>query len=114
MASILIIEPDPTAQRLLEEFVAGLGHQIMGPQDMASGLGPDLVLLESADAAALAQAQALRTEHHALPIVCVSSAHPDQNVDELRPSAFLMKPFRGRLLDWAISEALTGESLVAA
>lgn len=115
MARILIIDPDSTAAQLLEEFVVEHGHQIVSPEDMASGPGLDLVLLESADTAALAAASELRERYDELPIVCVSNEHPNEEVDALRPSAFLMKPFRGRLLEWAISEALEAEpALVAA
>jgi DNA-binding response OmpR family regulator len=114
VASILIIEPDSVAHKLLAEFVSDLGHQVMGPEDTASGAGPDLVLLEPADEGSLALAQTLRARHARLPIVCVSSEHPTEAVDELQPSAFLAKPFRGRLLEWAIDEALLATPALAA
>lgn len=114
MARILIIDPDPTAAKLLEEFVVELGHQVAGPEDMASGLGPDLVLLDPADNGAIASAAALREQSERLPIVCVSTHHPSEEVDALRPSAVLMKPFRGRLLEWAITEALLAQPVLAA
>lgn len=114
VASVLIIEPEAMAYRLLAEFVGELGHQVIGPEDTASGPEPDLVLLEPADEGSLALAQALRAQYTRLRIVCVSSEDPNPQVDELEPSAFLRKPFRSRLLGWAIDEALIATPALAA
>jgi DNA-binding response OmpR family regulator len=112
VSGILVIEPDPIARQLLAEFVTGLGHEVV--DEPAAGATPDLVLIEPADAEALAQAQALRERQARVPIVCVSSEHPTEAVEELDPSAYLMKPFRGRLLEWAIAEALASAPALAA
>lgn len=114
VATILIIEPDATAHQLLADFVSELGHDVAGPEDTASGAGPDLVLLEPADEGSLALAQAMRADDRHVPIVCVSSEDPTDEVRELGPSAFLRKPFRGRLLEWAIDEALVAAPVLAA
>jgi DNA-binding response OmpR family regulator len=106
VSGILVIEPDPVARQLLADFVAGLGHDVV--DEPAAGATPDLVLIEPADEAALAAAQALREREAGVPIVCVSSEHPNEQIEELQPSAYLMKPFRNRLLEWAIAEALAG------
>lgn len=114
VASIIVIDADPVGRQLLEQFVTELGYAIAGPQDMATGPGPDLAIVDPADPAALAEAQALRRERNLMPIVCVSSVHPSDEVEALDPSAFLMKPLRGRLLDWAIADALETEPVLVA
>ena len=114
MARILIIDPDPAGRELVARLVTELGHAATGLEDTASGPGPDLAIVDPADPAALAAARTLRRERD-LPIVCVSSARPTAEVEALEPCAFLCKPLRARLLDWAIADALALEpALVAA
>ena len=113
MARILIIDSDPAGRERVAQAVTELGHATLGLEDMASGPGPDLAIVDPADPAALAAAHALRRERD-LPIVCVSSAHPTEEVEALDAAAFLCKPLRARLLDWAIADALALEPVLVA
>jgi DNA-binding NarL/FixJ family response regulator len=78
----------------------------------ASWPAPDLVLLEPADEASLATARALRERVAHLPIICLSNEHLVEVGESLEAAAFLMKPFRGRLLEWALAEALDAPAAV--
>ena len=113
VARILVIDSDPAGRERVITLLTELGHATMGLEDMASGPGPDLAIVDPADPAALAAAQALRRERD-LPIVCVSSAHPTEEVEALDAAAFLCKPLRARLLDWAIADALALEPVLVA
>jgi DNA-binding response OmpR family regulator len=113
VARILVIEPEAQARQYLESFVAELGHEVVQLKDEVGGLdekaswpAPDLVLLEPAAAESLAMVHALRERNPQLPIICVSSEHLNDELEALEAAAYLMKPFRGRLLEWAIAEAL--------
>jgi ABC-type sugar transport system substrate-binding protein len=113
VARILIIDADPAGPELVAQVVTELGHTVTGLEDMASGPGPDLALVDPADPAALSAALTLRRERD-LPIVCVSSTAPAAEVGALDPCAFLCKPLRARLLDWAIADALALEPVLVA
>lgn len=113
VARILVIDSDPAGRERVITLLTELGHATTGLEDMASGPGPDLAVVDPADPAALAAATALKRERD-LPIVCVSSAHPTDEVEALGPSAFLCKPLRARLLDWAIADALALEPVLRA
>jgi DNA-binding response OmpR family regulator len=113
VARILVIEPEAQAREYLESFLQELGHEVVqlegeigGLDETASWPAPDLVLLEPADEASLATARALRERIAHLPIICLSSEHLVEIGESLQAAAFLMKPFRGRLLEWALAEAL--------
>lgn len=112
MARILVIEPEAQAREYLESFLQELGHEVVQLEGEVGGLmkaswpAPDLVLLEPADEASLATARALRERVAHLPIICLSSEHLVEVGESLEAAAFLMKPFRGRLLEWALAEAL--------
>ena len=48
MATILIVDPDPSNRSLLELLSLRLGHRPIGPREWVEGAEPDLVLLEPA------------------------------------------------------------------
>ena len=48
MATILIVDPDPSNRSLLELLSLRLGHRPIGPREWVGGEAPDLVLLEPA------------------------------------------------------------------
>ena len=118
MARILVIEPEAQAREYLESFLQELGHEVVQLESEVGGLkkgswpAPDLVLLEPADEASLATARALRERVAHLPIICLSSEHLVEVGESLEAAAFLMKPFRGRLLEWALAEALDAPAAV--
>jgi hypothetical protein len=84
----------------------------VGGLKKASWPAPDLVLLEPADEASLATARALRERVAHLPIICLSNEHLVGVGESLEAAAFLMKPFRGRLVEWALAEALDAPAAV--
>jgi CheY-like chemotaxis protein len=107
VARVLILDPDPEARTLLELYFARLGHGAVGPRDIADGTSePDLVVVDPAAPAALAQAEQLRRRFRRLPIVCVSANPPTPEAETLDPVAYLSKPARSLVLDWAVAEAL--------
>jgi DNA-binding response OmpR family regulator len=112
VARILVIEPEAQAREYLESFLQELGHEVVQLEGEVGGLkkaswpAPDLVLLEPADEASFASARALRERIAHLPVICLSSEHLVEIGESLQAAAFLMKPFRGRLLEWALAEAL--------
>jgi DNA-binding response OmpR family regulator len=118
VARILVIEPEAQAREYLESFLQELGHEVVQLEGEVGGLkkaswpAPDLVLLEPADEASLATARALRERVAHLPIICLSNEHLVEVGESLEAAAFLMKPFRGRLLEWALAEALDAPAAV--
>jgi DNA-binding response OmpR family regulator len=118
VARILVIEPEAQAREYLESFLQELGHEVVQLEGEVGGLkkaswpAPDLVLLEPADEASLATARALRERVAHLPIICLSNEHLVEVGESLEAAAFLMKPFRGRLVEWALAEALDAPAAV--
>jgi CheY-like chemotaxis protein len=107
MARVLILDPDPESRNLLELYLARLGHETVRPRDPAGGgTEPDLVVLESASPAALREAEAVRSRLADVPIILISNEVPSPETSSLAPAAYLRKPARSHLLEWAIAGAL--------
>jgi CheY-like chemotaxis protein len=107
VATILIVDPDPSNRSLLELLSVRLGHTPIGPRDWVEGAEPDLVLLEPASRLGVRLVRGFRRRFPLLPILCVSIDGPTPQTRELGPVGHVMKPFRRSQLERAIELALT-------
>jgi CheY-like chemotaxis protein len=106
MARILISEPHPDLRALLEAIVRRAGHEPVGQGELTEDDAPAAMILEPASADGLAAAAGLRRRLENLPIICTSIAPPGEETRELRPVAYLLKPFRLVDLEAAIASAI--------
>jgi DNA-binding response OmpR family regulator len=106
MARILISEPHPDLRALLEAIVRRTGHEPVGQGELTDDDAPAVMILEPASADSLAAAARLRRRLENLPIICTSVSPPSPNTRDLRPVAYLVKPFRLGELEAAIVSAL--------
>ena len=108
---ILINEPHPLVQQMLERMVARLGYEpIAARTPVASQLASaDVLLVEMAAPLGVTFAQAAQFADPPLAIVCASVTGPPAELDELglELAAYLVKPFTSTQLDVAIRRALT-------
>lgn len=109
MARILVCEPNPEVRALLAHVVARLGHEPVqaedGPGDVLTD-DADVLLIEPAYQRALSMAEMLRARQGELPIVCASIFPPTPEWQELKPVAYLVKPFSLADLEQALLEAV--------
>jgi len=106
VATILIVDPDPSNRSLLELLALRLGHRPIGPREWVGGEEPDLVLLEPASRPGVRLVRGFRRRFPQHPILCVSIDGPTPETRELGPIGHLMKPFRRSQLERAIRLAL--------
>jgi DNA-binding response OmpR family regulator len=106
MARILISEPHPDLRALLEAIVRRTGHEPVGHGELTENDAPAVMILEPASADGLAAAAGLRRRLVDLPIICTSVFPPNAATRDLRPVAYLVKPFRLGELEAAIVSAL--------
>jgi CheY-like chemotaxis protein len=106
VATVLIVDPDPSTRSLLELLLLRLGHRPIGPREWVEGEEPDVLLLEPASRPGLRLARGVRRRFRDLPILCVSIDVPTRETRELRPVAHVMKPFRRSQLETALEQAL--------
>jgi DNA-binding response OmpR family regulator len=106
VARILIHEPHPDVRVLLEAVVRRAGHEPVGHGELTVDETPELMILEPASAEGLAAAAKLRRRLEDLPIICTSIEPPSAVTRALDPFTYLVKPFRLRELESAISQAL--------
>lgn len=113
MGRILIGEPHPEIRELLTHVVRGLGFESVS---IPHGSGSsdldriDVLLLEPGDYESRTVASRLRAQDPDLPIVCVSIYPPHtDDLAQLEPVAYLVKPFSLTALQSALAEA-TGRS----
>jgi DNA-binding response OmpR family regulator len=106
MARVLISEPHPDCRTLLELVVQRVGHDPVGPGELAGDDDLGLMILEPAAAEGLAMASRLRHRFEDLPIICTSIRPPTAVTALLRPAAYLVKPFRLAELERALLEAI--------
>jgi CheY-like chemotaxis protein len=107
MATILIVDPDPSNRSLLELLALRLGHTTIGPREWVRGEEPDLLVLEPESRPGVRLARGVRRRFPHLPILCVSIDGPSPETRELDPIGHLMKPFRRSQLEQAIELALS-------
>jgi DNA-binding LytR/AlgR family response regulator len=116
--SILIVEDDPIIGADLEDRLTDLGYQIFGPYESGEealaefeAIKPDLALL---DIQLAGKWDGIETAHQLLkkknlPIIFLTSNSDEATfakAKQIRPAAFLSKPFRGRDLKHAIELAI--------
>jgi DNA-binding response OmpR family regulator len=106
VARILISDPHPDSRALFELVVRRAGHEPVGLGELADREPPELMILEPASGEALEIAHRLRRRLEDLPIICTSIQPAGPAVANLRPSAYLVKPFRLSELEAALASAL--------
>ena len=107
VARVLISEPHPDSRALFELVVRRAGHQPVGFGELADREPPELMILEPASGEALAIAHQLRRRLEHLPIICASIRPAGPATNTLRPTAYLLKPFRLADLEAALDSALS-------
>ena len=107
MPPILVADPSFEIQELVEHVVARLGYEPLRPAEL-NGSSDDLAaaVIEPADPASLLLACDLRGKRPDLPLVFTSLAPANDTSRALRPSAYLVKPFRLRELMEALAAAV--------
>jgi CheY-like chemotaxis protein len=106
MARILISEPHPDLRVLIEAVVRRTGNEPVGQGELTIDDAPAVMILEPAFADGLAAAARLRGRLEGLRIICASIYPPTDESCALHPVAHLIKPFRLRELEAAITSAL--------
>jgi CheY-like chemotaxis protein len=106
VARVLICEPHNDISALLELVVRRLGHEpVRFAGGNLAGLDVDAAVVEPGEQAALCVARALRAKN--VPVLFTSIYPPDTELLELRPVAYLVKPFSLYALELALQQALT-------
>ena len=111
MARVLICEPHDDISALLELVVRRLGHEPVPFCGAAvDHIGVDAAVIEPGEADGLRLAQTLRAQN--VPVLFTSIYPPNDNLLELRPSAYLVKPFPLYALERALEQALAQLAVV--
>ena len=106
MARVLICEPHNDISALLELVVQRLGHEpVRFAGGSLEGLDVDAAVVEPGEDTALRVARALRARD--VPVLFASIYPPDNELLELRPVTYLVKPFPLYALERALQQALT-------
>jgi hypothetical protein len=90
VASFALKHPQDDVKQLIEHALGRLGYVGLGEGEETRA---NVLVLEPASAPHLEAARRLRELCPELPIVCVSVLAPFPEVLELRPAAYLVKPF---------------------
>lgn len=107
MATVLISEPHADTRTLLGFVARRLGHEPVTADGTYSQVAAaDVLLVEPGDAVALDLARWARANVPALPIVCTSIFPAGAEASELRPDAYLVKPFALHELECALRVVL--------
>jgi DNA-binding response OmpR family regulator len=113
VARVLICEPHDDISALLELVVRRLGHE---PVAVDGGdvdhIGVDAAVIEPGEPSALEVARSLRS--HNVPVLFTSIYPPDAGALELKPAAYLVKPFPLYALERALEAALAVSALAPA
>lgn len=107
MARVLICEPHDDIRALLELVVRRLGHEPVagsGPALAHAGVDVDVAVIEPGEADGLQLARALRAQ--GVPVIFTSIYPPSDDLLELSPAAYLVKPFPLSTLEGALEQAL--------
>jgi DNA-binding NtrC family response regulator len=110
---VLVLEPDPEVRELIRLVVNRLGLDAVTEVPTPS-VSIDIVVLEPESFRAFLTAQVLRERFPAVPIVCASIAPPGPKTSELRPFAYVQKPFVLDELQQALRRALSASKSDAA
>jgi hypothetical protein len=102
---VLILEPQPEIRDLVGLVAARLGHEVLTEVPTPTR-SLDVVVVEPESFRGFLAAQVLRERFPDLPIICASIAPPSARTAELRPLAYLQKPFTLGELERALTRAL--------
>ena len=107
MPRILVADPSIEIQELVEQVVERLGHEPLRAAHLnGSSNEVAAAVIEPADETSLALARELRRRRPDLPLVFTSLMPETTATRALRPSAYLLKPFRLRDLTAALATAI--------
>jgi CheY-like chemotaxis protein len=113
VARVLICEPHDDISALLELVVRRLGHE---PVAFAGGdleqVSVDAAVIEPGELSALEVARSLRSRN--VPVLFTSIYPPGADALELKPAAYLVKPFPLYALERALQAALAVDVLTPA
>jgi CheY-like chemotaxis protein len=105
MARVLICEPHDDIRALLALVVRRLGHEpVAGGGAAHVHAGVDVAVIEPGEPDGLHLARALRA--HGVPVLFTSIYPPTDDLLELSPAAYLVKPFPLSTLEGALEQAL--------
>jgi len=105
VARVLICEPHDDISALLELVVRRLGHEPVPFCGTAvEHIGVDAAVIEPGEADGLRLAQSLRAQN--VPVLFTSIYPPTDTLLQLRPAAYLVKPFPLYALERALEQAL--------
>jgi DNA-binding response OmpR family regulator len=90
VAYFALKHPQDDVRQLIEHALGRMGYVSLGEDEETRA---NVLVLEPASAPHLEAARRLRELRPDLPIVCVSVLPPFPEVLELRPAAYLVKPF---------------------
>jgi CheY-like chemotaxis protein len=113
MARVLICEPHDDVRALLELVVRRLGHEpaaYLGRP--VEHIGVDVAVIEPGESDGLSLALSLRAQN--VPVIFTSIYPPTDDLLQLAPSAYLVKPFPLYTLERALVQALALVSTPAA
>jgi CheY-like chemotaxis protein len=102
---VLILEPQPEIRDLVGLVARRLGHEVL-TQVPTPTRSLDVVVVEPESFGGFLAAQVLRERFPDLPIICASIAPPSAKTAELRPLAYLQKPFTLGELQRELARAL--------
>jgi DNA-binding response OmpR family regulator len=109
VACVLVLEPDPEVRDLVALVARRLGHEVLN-EVSTPAVRLDVVVLEPESSRSFLAAQVLRERFPELPIIVSSIAPPSSRTAELRPLAYLQKPFRLGELQHALVRAVPASS----
>ena len=104
MARVLICEPHDDISALLELVVRRLGHEPVPHVAGADAVEIDAAVIEPGETDGFQLARRLRRRN--VPVLFTSIYPPDNEVLDLAPAAYLVKPFPLYALERALGEAL--------
>jgi hypothetical protein len=109
VACVLVLEPDPEVRDLVALVARRLGHEVLN-EVSTPAVRLDVVVLEPESSRSFLAAQVLRERFPELPIIVSSIAPPSSRTAELRPLAYLQKPFTLGELQHALVRAVPASS----
>lgn len=113
MARVLICEPHDDVRALLELVVRRLGHEPAAYLGRAvEQIGVDVAVIEPGESEGLSLALKLLAQN--VPFIFTSIYPPTDDLLELAPSAYLVKPFPVSTLECALVQAIALVSAPAA
>lgn len=112
MARVLIAEPSADVRALLERAVRRLGHEPVVHLRHADerDADADVLLLEPAFNGGVELARTLREDRPRLAIVICSIFPPTEELQDLAPAAYVLKPFQRDTLEDALMVAISSSS----